>query len=48
MQSAFVDIGKEKNSFIHLKDILPKVDEKKQKYDESIDISQVAKQGQKL
>lgn len=48
MQSAFVDIGTEKNSFIHLKDILPKVDEKKQKYDESIDISQVAKQGQKL
>ena len=25
MQSAFVDIGTEKNSFIHLKDILPKV-----------------------
>ena len=48
MQSAFVDIGTEKNSFIHLKDILPKVDEKKQKYDESIDISQVTKQGQKL
>ena len=48
MQSAFVDIGTEKNSFIHLKDILPKVDEKKQKYDENIDISQVAKQGQKL
>ena len=48
MQSSFVDIGTEKNSFIHLKDILPKVDEKKQKYDENIDISQVAKQGQKL
>lgn len=48
MQSAFVDIGTEKNSFIHLKDILPKVDEKKEKYDENIDISQVAKQGQKL
>lgn len=24
MQAAFVDIGTEKNSFIHLKDILPK------------------------
>ena len=35
MQSAFVDIGTEKNSFIHLKDILPKVDEKKEKYDEN-------------
>ena len=29
MQSASVDIGTEKNSFIHLKDVLPKVDEKK-------------------
>ena len=48
MQSAFVDIGTEKNSFIHLKDILQKVDEKKEKYDENIDISQVAKQGQKV
>ena len=28
MQAAFVDIGTEKNSFIHLKDILKKVDEK--------------------
>ena len=26
MQSAFIDIGQEKNTFIHLKDILPKVD----------------------
>ena len=25
MQSAFVDIGTEKNSFIHLKDVLPKI-----------------------
>ena len=29
MQSAFVDIGTEKNSLIHLKDILPKIDQKK-------------------
>ncbi len=36
MQSAFVDIGTEKNSFIHLKDILPKIDEKKQKLNENI------------
>ena len=28
MQSAFIDIGTEKNSFIHLKDILPKIDVK--------------------
>ena len=26
MQSAFIDIGTSKNGFIHLKDILPKVD----------------------
>ena len=25
MQAAFVDIGKEKNTFIHIRDILPKV-----------------------
>lgn len=48
MQSAFVDIGTEKNSFIHLKDILPKIDEKTEKYDETIDISDVAKSGQKI
>ncbi|MCI8411355.1 MAG: Rne/Rng family ribonuclease [Clostridia bacterium] len=48
MQSAFVDIGTEKNSFIHLKDILPKVDETKEKIDNSIDITDVAEQGQKI
>lgn len=48
MQSAFVDIGTEKNSFIHLKDILPKIDEKKEKYDDTITISDVAKAGQKI
>jgi ribonuclease G len=48
MQSAFVDIGTEKNSFIHLKDILPKVDEKKEQIDESISIGQVIKPNQKI
>ena len=48
MQSAFVDIGTEKNSFIHLKDILPKVDEKKEKVEPSIDISKVVENGQKI
>lgn len=48
MQSAFVDIGTEKNSFIHLKDILPKVDETKEGIDNSIDITDVAEQGQKI
>ena len=31
MQSAFVDIGTEKNSFIHVKDVFPQVDEKIEK-----------------
>lgn len=48
MQSAFVDIGTEKNSFIHLKDILPKIDETKERQDENIDISDVVKPNQKI
>lgn len=48
MQAAFVDIGTEKNSFIHLKDILPKIDETKNNIDESIDISKIIKPKQKL
>ena len=48
MQSAFVDIGTEKNSFIHLKDILPKVDEKKEVQDLNMDIKDLVKPNQKL
>ncbi len=48
MQSAFVDIGTEKNSFIHLKDILPKVDEKKEEINTNIQIKDVIKLNQKL
>lgn len=48
MQAAFVDIGTEKNSFIHLKDILPKIDETKDKIDDKIKIADVAKQNQKV
>jgi len=58
MQSAFVDIGTEKNSFIHLKDILEKVNEKNEKNEQNntknqlnhneIDISDVIKEGQKI
>ena len=48
MQSAFVDIGTEKNSFIHLKDILPKVDETKTEVDTDQDNSKIIKTGQKL
>ena len=48
MQSAFVNIGTEKNSFIHLKDVLPKVDETKEKVDMNIDIKDVLKPNQKI
>lgn len=48
MQSAFVDIGTEKNSFIHLKDILPKIDETKNKQDTDIDIKNIIKPNQKI
>lgn len=48
MQAAFIDIGTEKNSFIHLKDILKKVDKKGNKIEEKIEISDVIKEGQKI
>ena len=48
MQSAFVDIGTEKNSFIHLKDVLKKVDEKKEKLDMSVNIKKILKPNQKI
>ena len=47
MQSAFIDIGTEKNSFIHVKDIIPQVDEKIEKRTD-IKIKEVVKQGQKM
>ena len=48
MQSAFVDIGTEKNSFIHLKDILPKIDQTKEKQDSNVDILDVIQPNQKI
>jgi ribonuclease G len=50
MQSAFVDIGTEKNSFIHLKDILPQIDQKKQKgnLNQEQDIRKVVKRNDKI
>ena len=48
MQSAFVDIGTEKNSFIHLKDILPKVDEKQGKINEEVDIKSIIKKNDRI
>lgn len=51
MQAAFVDIGEEKNTFIHLKDILEKVDEKQEDINQVIqrqDIKEVIKPGDLL
>ena len=48
MQAAFIDIGKEKNSFIHVKDVVPQVDEKTEEKDENLKIKDVVKTNQKL
>lgn len=46
MQAAFIDIGLEKNTFIHLKDILPQVDITKEKEDFSNkDVKKIVKPG---
>ncbi len=48
MQAAFIDIGEEKNTFIHLKDLLPKIDITKQEERNNKTISQVIKKGDKI
>ena len=48
MQAAFVDIGINKNSLIHLKDILEKKDEKKQKIDLNQEIEKLIQPNEKL
>ena len=48
MQAAFIDIGTEKNGFIHLKDILPKIDETKEKQNTDVKIEDILKIGQKV
>ena len=48
MQAAFVDIGSEKNSFIHLKDVMRKIDETKEKIDNNIDITEILKPNMKI
>ena len=47
MQAAFVDIGTEKNSFIHVKDVVPQVDEKVEKRIDN-KIKDVIKAGEKI
>lgn len=48
MQAAFVDIGTDKNSFIHIKDMLPKIDETVRKYDNNTNIKDIAQKGKKI
>lgn len=48
MQAAFVDIGAEKNSFAHLKDLLPKIDESTEKINNNININDAIKPDQKV
>lgn len=47
MQAAFIDIGTEKNSFIHVKDVIPQVDEKVEKRVDA-KIKDVVKPNQKM
>lgn len=48
MQSAFVNIGQKKNTFIHLKDILSKVDVKDGKKEQEIKIKEILKVGEPI
>ncbi len=48
MQSAFLDFGVGKKGFIHLKDTIPQLDEKKEKIDENLNIKDILKQNQML
>ena len=48
MLASFIDIGKDKNSLIHLKDILEKKDEKKERVNEDKKIEQIIKPNEKL
>lgn len=48
MQSAFIDIGEEKNTLIKIKDVLPKINEASDKHLENKNIKEVLKVGQEL
>ncbi len=48
MQAAFIDVGIGKNSLIHVKDVLEKKDEKKEKTNIEEDISKIIKPNQRL
>lgn len=48
MQAAFIDFGEDKKGFIHLKDVIPQIDEKKEKMDQNLKIKDVIKVNDKL
>ena len=48
MQAAFVDFGENKKGFIHLKDAIPQVDERKETIDPNLGIKDVLKLNDKL
>ena len=45
LEAAFINLGEGKNAFIHKKDILPKQDETKTKYENKIPITKLIKPG---
>lgn len=45
LEAAFINLGEGKNAFIHKKDILPKQDESKVKFDNKISITKLIKPG---
>lgn len=45
LQSAFINIGEKRNAFIHVKDVLPKVDVTKQNKTENLSINKIIKSG---
>ena len=45
LQSAFIDIGEKKNAFIHVKDIMPKVDVTREELEEEMPIRELIKPG---
>jgi len=48
LQSAFVNIGEKKNAFIHVKDIMPKLDITKEEKQEEVPINTLIKPGQPI
>lgn len=48
LEAAFINLGEDKNAFIHKKDILPKQDEAKEKFQNKIPITKLIKPGMPL